>query len=106
MLEVEHCEKLHRISSTSQVMECGKFTQLTKVDVRGCKELHIIEGLGQLTKLTELLIYGFPEIRELQGVQQLTSLEVLYVWECKKLLRGLEDVTNLTQLDLHGCREI
>jgi Leucine-rich repeat (LRR) protein len=101
-LNLSGCKSLRDISALASL------SQLTTLDLSGCKSLRDISALASLSQLTTLDLAGcesLSDVSVLANLSQLTSLKLSY---CESLsdLSGLANLTQLTTLDLAGCESL
>ncbi|OBP16513.1 hypothetical protein A5320_03665 [Rheinheimera sp. SA_1] len=101
-LDLSGCKLLTNLSGIEQL------TALTKLDVSFCEALASLAGIEQLTALTKLDASFCKALTSLEGIGQLTALTELEVSWCEALTRlaGIEHLKALAELNVSGCEAL
>ena len=82
-------------------------TQLTELNLRGCRSLTELPGLKNLTQLTKLNLSLCSSLTTLTGLENLTQLTEMNLTGCSiTTLPGLEKFKRLINLNLSGCSSL
>jgi len=83
-------------------------TNLTSLELWGCKWLQNVDGLKGCTNLTNLNLWECDSLQNVDGLEGCTNLTYLYLYWCESLqnVDGLKECTNLETLKLNWCKSL
>jgi Leucine-rich repeat (LRR) protein len=115
---VEHCHKLTELKLGHSAEEVlipypeflWTFTWLKKLNLAGCAESSLPDGLGNLQELESLHLFGHLNVQELpETIGNLTSLISLNISDCSifsKLPESIGNLKLLKVLEIRDCDEV
>ena len=101
-LDLRGCKSMENVDALQGL------TNLTKLDLSLCKSLENVDGLKGCTNLNWLDLSLCKSLENVDALQGLTNLTELHLSHCHSLqnVDGIQGLTNLTYLDLEGCESL